>query len=766
PTSTGEAEEQETFSFEEFEEPSFKPSTQEETIEEGIAPPSPSVSAEEEAKDLEEIALDDLGGEEFSLGDFGAEFGILETEAKREEEPAINIPAGAAEVIAAVAEEEEFTLSEEEFERFKQALATLPLNLKRAIEEVIGGNKASDADQIKLIRYLLSGERINTIAAFTGKLLGTTLRVPKGYEKRTGLAYEEERESLAYILKERVFPLVRMVVATALASTLVFYLAYLYIYRPLHARSLFQKGYELIKEGRYREGNAYFDNAYQIWADKKWFFRYADLFIQKKEYKLAAEKYEKLLKQYADYPHPRTGVWTERKKDSFFDQGILSYAEMESRLVQNYEKAEQLLKQLLDVKMYHWEGLLALGDNYMRWAEEVPDKYQQARITFGTLLQHYGDKDPILFRFLELFILTDEEVEVNRLKDYFQSKKKLEVDVLRYALLGGYLLDKGNLEDAQSVLMRAYQANPKVADVHYQLARYFNRLGKARDERIALDKAIELYKAQETLSRKELWKLIDTFRRDGDYRYHRREVLDSEKAYLEGIRRYEEALANRILNKNRELAKLYVGLGDLYFYEGQRFSEAMQQYRKAEDSLYSDPGMSYRIGYIYYLDGRYEQAILEFLKAEASFPSNPNVLFSLANAMFQRNNYFASSGYYQYLIEKLRSDRDKIRHFEPHVKPEDRALVLNLMKAYNNFGVALYRLSERTRNQELISQALVYFTESVELFENFVRDRETQVRGETKNLAYLNMRKIMNPRLSGNLEIYPSIPYDLRYLEF
>ncbi|MFQ3621452.1 MAG: hypothetical protein SNJ78_10985, partial [Spirochaetales bacterium] len=45
PVEVGEAEEQETFSFEEFEEPSFKPSTQEETIEEGIAPPSPSVSA-------------------------------------------------------------------------------------------------------------------------------------------------------------------------------------------------------------------------------------------------------------------------------------------------------------------------------------------------------------------------------------------------------------------------------------------------------------------------------------------------------------------------------------------------------------------------------------------------------------------------------------------------------------------------------------------------------------------------------------------------
>ena len=722
-----------------------------------------------EAGDLEEISVDELGGEEFSLGDFGAEFGILEAEEEKEEEPSINIPAGAAEVIAAVAEEEEFSLSDEEFEEFKKLLSDLPLNLRRAIEEVIGGNKASDEDQIKLIRYLLAGEKLTTIASFTGKLLGRPLKVPKGYEKRTGLAYEAEKETLAYVLREKILPIVRLALASALATAVLFYGAYSYIYRPLYARSLFRQGYALIEEDRYREGNGYFDRAYRIWGDKEWYFRYADLFVKKKQYALAQAKYEELLAQYADYIHPRTKIWTERRKDSYFERGILAYGDLESRVLENYEKAEKILKKLLQVDLYHWKGLLSLGDNYIRWAEIDPEKYQDARKTFGTLLQRYGDKDTILFRFLELFILTDEFEEVNRLKEYFEKKEKLEIDVERYAMLGGYLIDKGKMEDVQNILGRAIKGNPQAAEVHYQFARLFRATGKARDERIALDRTLSLYQEKETqagLTRKELWKLIDTFRRDGEYRLTRGEVLDAERSFQEGIRRYEDALKTGLLKANPTLGLLYVGLGNLYYYEGMKFQEALDQYTKAEASFIQDPEVSYRKGYIQYSFGNYEQAIFEFLKTESRYPEDRNVLFALATALYQRNNYAAASGYYRYLVEKLTSDRSKIRFLEPHIKPEDSALVLNLMKTYNNLGVTLKRLGDRTRRPDLSSEALVYLTDAIELYENYSRDRETKVRGETKNLAYLNMRKILNPASPYDLQIYSSIPLDLRNQEF
>lgn len=778
-------------SFEEFEMPEFPALEEEAVSKEGEGPPEeteeeefpftpPSIEAqqgeeaekeeaEKEAGELEEITVDELGGEEFSLGDFGAEFGILEEEEKKEEEPAINIPAGAAEVIAAVAEEEEFSLSDEEFEGFKKILSNFPLNLRRAIEEVIGGNKASDEDQIKLIRYILAGENLSTIASFTGKLLGRPLKVPKGYEKRTGLAYEAEKETLAYVLREKILPLIRLALASAFATAVLFYGAYLYIYRPLYARSLFRQGYALIEADRYREGNEYFDRGYRIWANKEWYFRYADLFVKKKQFTLAQAKYEELLSQYADYIHPRTGIWTERKKDSYFERGVLAYGDLESRVLENYEKAERILKKLLQVDLYHWKGLLLLGENYIRWAEVDPQKYQDARKTFGTLLQRYGDKDTILFRFLELFILTDEVEEVNRLKEHFEKKEKVEIDVERYAMLGGYLIDKGKREDVQNILSRAMKANPQVAEVHYQFARLFRATGKARDERIALDRTLSLYQEkekQEGLTRKELWKLIDTYRRDGEYRLERREVLDAERSFQEGIWRYEDAVATGLLKANATLGLLYVGLGNLYYYEGQKFQEALAQYTKAEASFIQDPEVSYRKGYIQYLLGEYEKAIFEFLKTESTHPEDQNVLFALATALYQRNNYAAATGYYRYLVEKLTLDRSKIRILEPHIKPEDRALVLNLMKTYNNLGVTLKRLADRTRKPDLTSEALVYLTDAIELYENYSRDRETKVRGETKNLAYLNMRKVLNPSLPYDLQIYSSIPIDLRNQEF
>ncbi|MBP7494384.1 MAG: tetratricopeptide repeat protein [Spirochaetales bacterium] len=735
-------------------------------------PPEPAeeepVGKEEKGgSELEEISLDNLGGDEFSLGDFGTEFGIVEgVEKAGEEEPAINIPTGAAEVIAAATEGEVFSLTDEQFETFKQALSNLPLNLRRAIEEVIGGNKASDEDQIKLIRYLLSNENILTVASFTGRLLGKPIQVPKGYEKRTGLAYEAEKETFAYFFQERVFPILRLVLATTLAALVLAYAGYQFIYRPLYARSLFRHGYALVEAEKYREGNEYFNRAYRVWPDKEWYFRYADLFIRKKQYALAENKYEELLAWYADYVESKTKLRMERKKDSYFRRALLAYADLESRILENYEKAEGILKRLLTVDMYHWEGLLSLGDNYMRWAEYDPAKYEEARKTYGILLQKYGEKDTILFRFLEYFIRVDEFEEVIRLKEYFEKKKKLELDVYRYAELGGYLIDKGRTEDVQQILLRAYKADPTNPDVHYQLARFFRIMEKPLDERIALDQSLKLYLEKESLSRKELWRLIDTYRRDGEYRLARGEVLEAERSFKEGIRLYEEAVEQRVLSKDSTLGKLYVGLGDLYYYEGSEFDQAFNQYEKAEASFIQDPAVSYRKGYIRYFQRDYEGAIREFLKTEERYPDHRNVLFALGNALYLRNDFFAAEGYYTYLLGKLQEDREKIRFLEPEVKPDDRNLVLNLMKVYNNLGVTLQKLSERTRNAEQAARVLAYLTESIEIYENYSRDQETRVRSETKNLAYLNMRKILYPALDYDLQIYISIPLDLRNQEF
>jgi tetratricopeptide (TPR) repeat protein len=721
----------------------------------------------ESASEVEDLSSDDFSSDEFSLGDFGAEFGLMGEEkgpppAEDERQPEINMPSGASEVIAAAAEGEGFSLSDEDFGRLQKALAYLPLNIKIAVEQIIGEKKASDEDQIKLIRLLVRGESVKAVAAFAGKLIGRTLPIPKGYEKRTGLEFEAEKQTFAYVFRETVLPILKVVTSVLAALALLFFLGYQFVYKPVYAGSLFRRGYALIEQDKYREGNDLFKRAYSIWSDKEWYLTYAALFTEKRQYRYARDKYKELLSFYKDYPHPKSGIRTEPKKDKYFKRAILAYALLESKTLENFEEAEKLLKTLLFDEMYDFEGLLESGDNYMRWGEFVPAKYEEARKTFGVMQERFGLRDEIMFRFLEYFIKTDNYREVLRLKTMFEENKKLKIDVPRYAEMGGYFLDRNEPDEVGTILMRAMAADPRIPDVHYHLARLYKIKDSRRDERIALDNVLLLYGGARPIDRIGLRRYVDTFNRAGELRYKQKEVLEAEKLYKQGIDLYEDALQKRILKNDPVLGRLYVNLGDLYFYAGGDFDEAFIQFQKAETSGVRDPEVNYKKGYIRFRKQDYREALAEFSKTEEHFPANRNLLFAMGNTHFARNNYFAAEGYYSYLLDKLQSDRRAIRTLRPRERDEDRAVVLNTMKLYNNLGVVLHLLGERTRDTEKSSTALVYLTDSSEIYENYSRDPETMVRGDTKNLAHLNMRGILYPRPNYELQIYNAVPLDLK----
>jgi hypothetical protein len=61
----------------------------------------------------------------------------------------------------------------------------------------------------------------------------------------------------------------------------------------------------------------------------------------------------------------------------------------------------------------------------------------------------------------------------------------------------------------------------------------------------------------------------------------------------------------------------------------------------------------------------------------------------------------------------------------------------------------------------MTSRSAYYLTRSSELYENFHRDQQSLARSPSKNLAYLNMRAILQPRLGLDMQSYPAIPQDL-----
>jgi tetratricopeptide (TPR) repeat protein len=696
---------------------------------------------------------EDFEIDEFSLGDFGAEFGIdddtsAEVEPEDHDNPANELPESPAEEFAE-AGLDEYSISSESFSRIKKTLGALPLNLKIAVEEQIAGGGGSP-DQVKLLlRQLAEGAPIGEIAAATGKIAGKKIKLPEGYEKRSGYIFEEERNSFSYRFAHNVIPILKVVLITLASAGVVGFLAYRFIYRPIHARNLYAAGYENLTEENYSRAENYFDRAVSVLPRQGWFFRYAEGYTEKDEYILAEEKYEEIL---ARYP-------SERK-------GYLDFAEFESETLANYERAESILNRWLEDELYDYDALLLAGDNYMEWGKEDPSRYENARQSYVTLLRRYGERDELLFRMLSYFIAVDNYDEVVRLKTLFQSDPGVDVEPLIYARLGGYLLAKGDIQEVRDILVRALRQDERLPEIHYNLAKYYRVMKDPLEEEKALKNTRSLLLAVNPLPADRTRILVDTYGRLGEVYFDRREYQKSQENLSEAVSRYERALEADLFGRDPRFGSFYTLLGDIRYYAFGEFDAAFDLYNVAESHGYIDPEMNYKRGVIHYKNNRYREGLTEFSIAEEELWNNRNILYAFGNTMYRLGNYYPAQGYYEALLDDLQTQKRRTENLFPEEDERHDALLINIYKVQNNLGITMIKLGDQFSNPSYRAEGLAVLTESSENYDNYARDRDTMVRSRTKNLAYLNQRNAILPQSDFDLEIYGDLPLDSEELYF
>ncbi len=703
------------------------------------APVSPD--EEEEIPGSEEI-------DEFDLGDIGfdlEEGGEGEEVSEEDLNPATDVSAGATIPVGA----EDFELSDEDFEAVVRTLDELPRNLKIAVEELIGERGLSGENLKKLLNMLVAGENAKTIASFVSKQLGRRIEVPKQYEKKTGAEFEEEKESFAYIFRHTILPVMKVVTAGAAVLALLGFLGYRFVYRPIHARMLYAQGYEEVQEDNYITGNDYFDRATDKWVVKNWFYKYADAFKDKNQYYLAEEKYDQLLTRFP----------LDKK-------GILDYASLESEVLSDYPKAEQLLRRYLDEELYDYEAMLLLGDNYMRWADETPSRYENARETYAVLLEKHGGQPEILFRMLRYFIRTDNMQEVQRLKDQLQANEGLKVNPHVYAELGGYLLDNNRFEEVDEILFRAMDVDETVPEIHYQLSRYFHQIDEYGEEKKALNKTLDYLKTAKPYSKRQLAMLIDSHNKLGELHYRDDMFLDAEQEFQKAKQLYEDARERKIIGVDRQFGEIYANLGDLYYYVSNNYETAEVLYSQAEQNLYNTPEISYKKGFIRYIQNDYEAALLNFYESAEPYSENKNLMYATANTLHQRGAYFAAQGYYNHLLDVLEKEVENIPFLMPEEQDEHLSLLEYQTKVYNNLGVTLIMLNMRNGDGRKFSEGLRYLARSTEYADILSRDPELMERTPSVQLAYLNTRSVLYPDAVNELQIYDEIPKDMDELFF
>ncbi len=737
---------------------------EEKPIEGGI--PEEEMGFGDEFEEGIEGGEEDFVLDEFSLPDFGDE----EEEEKKEGIPGLDetlkglgpelgeeiVPSELVEGEEAEEGEgeEEIKITEEQFGRFKKTLNSLPINLKVAVEELITSGKAKGEKLKRLINILVAGASAKEIARLVSDITGKKIKIPRAYEKKAGIQFEEERKSFAYAFRENILPVAISVFLTLAILGVFSFLGYWFVYRPVHAISLYKKGYAYIEKDEYRDANKNFDAARKIWNLKSWYYKYAEGYIEKDQYLLAEEKYEQLKR---NFPGDK--------------KGLLSYARLESKYLANYEKADTLLNEILDKDNADYDALLAKGDNFMEWAKEDPAKYEKARFNYALILQNYGDVREVLFRMLRYFVRTDQEVEAERLFKILDSDKKGKVDPEAYAELAGYFIDKGRhdskkLELVPDILDRAMDEKMDMPEIHYQWARFYREVEKPSEEMKALNYVLYLLKDKTPLSADILKMKVDSYNRLGEIYYRKKEIINAEENFQRAVNLAENSLKRRILKPNKMFGSAFNNLGNIYYYVDNDLNKARIFFNKALENKYVTPALNYKLGYIDYAQKRYKDALLKFASVGVDLPRNWNVLFAMSNTLYLREDYSGAQGYYLDLLEKLENKRDKIQFLQPQTNPDHLALIKYFIRVYNNLGVTLYRLSLQTGDRKKFSEGLVNLTHSAEYYDILTRNQITMERSAAKGLSYLNMNGLLHPNLKYEPQIYWRIPKDPSQLNF
>ncbi|MDR2802736.1 MAG: tetratricopeptide repeat protein [Treponema sp.] len=659
---------------------------------------------------------------------------------------------------------EAISLTDEQLQQLLETIASYPLNLRIACEKIIVEEIVEPALLSQFIKLLIRGGNAREAAALAGKIQKTKISLPKSY--KTGEELEAEQASFAYIFVNKIFPVLRFSMVVAALAASVAYLSYEFIYKPIRASMIYKNGYERITEGEFGLGNRRFEEAFRIHRDKKWFYRYAELFRDERQYLYAEEKYDELL---FFYPQDK--------------KGALDYAAMESEYLRNYEKADRLVRtNILDYKFDDREGLLALGDINLAWGEYEPARYEEARLAYAKLLATYGQTDPIMERMLLYFIRTDKLGEVIPLQNHFMKQPKSKIAAATLAELGGYLLDKRfevvkgvpdehieEIEGIRDVLLRAGKQDFSLPEVHYHLARYYNNYGATLEERYTLETAASAFDAAKIESPKRTRYRVDTQRRLARLLMADREFLSAEEALAKGVNIMEDAIERRVTQSMPEFGELYAYLGDLsYFAKSGDMREAVNFYINAEKTGWSPPEMQYRLGSAYYRLGEYAPAMNRFFNVSMETPYNRRLLNALGNASYMRSDYFAAEGYFKRLINMLESDRNRFPILVPHERPEHREIVERMMVARNNLGVTYNALAARTGNPAYRASALGEFAESARAWDTLERNPQTMIRAGITDAAipgaslpYLNIQNTLYPAQGNEGLLFMQIDKDL-----
>ncbi len=371
--------------------------------------------------------------DEFQLGDFESQFGIT---ADDHTDAELLNPAQA--LALNTVSYKSFSLSDSEFVTVQSALLRLPLNLRLAIEELIGEKEVALDDLEKVIRLLSAQTPARSLALVVGKILGRKIVIPAGFEKGSGAALEARRGTLWYNLQTVMLPVLRVSALITLAAAVLVLLGWNFLLKPYKANELYDRGLVAVRQYDAVLADELFAQARYYWPVQDRFFQYAEAYQDTGNYDRARRKYLELLqpsvKVYRDEDKPlleeRFGkplaalpeglegqaladrlVEKKAAADAYYayvakllsvdtatsdfenlipgevhfgnpdTKGLLDYSRFETEFgfdgrqrEAHFRRADLVLKPLLSQSPGHKAGLLRKADNFLAWSQALSSR--------------------------------------------------------------------------------------------------------------------------------------------------------------------------------------------------------------------------------------------------------------------------------------------------------------------------------------------------------------------------------------------------------
>ena len=652
------------------------------------------------------------------------------------------------------------SLTDVEYERFKKNLANYPLNLRIALEDFIARDEFTDDAVFEIIEKVLKKTSARQLATQLEKILDVSINIPRDFERRSFAEYEAYKQSFQYQLKNRIIPAAVFAVVLAFVCFGLFKAGVHFIYKPVMANIHYKQGYTLLEANEFPQSEQEFLEAVSYKPVKKWFFKYALGYRERKQYERAGQMYKRIL---AYFNHDK--------------QAGLDYAEMELYDRANYERAEEIVRrEVLDYHINDAGGILLLGDIFLEWAEEDPSKYELAKEQYLDLIQRYGNDNVYLSRMLRYNIRTDKLREVLAYKNMLYVSKQDRQNLKRlgasdWTELSAYLLEKlygalskndeylrSSIEDVLALLNLAIKADPSNPVARYNLAIYFIQNGNIEQAKVELERSLSLFESVQVRNKKNVYREINATRVLGELYAGNREYLKAQTVYTRGINLYNEEHESAGLEGDSNTGKLFADMGDLDYFISGEMDDALYNYEKSIEIKNDTPSLNFRVGAIYYNKKNYDRALSSFIKVCESEPHDPNILLSLGNVLSLRGDNFAAESCYSDLLRILDNSRERQRLLLPQDDDDDFEIVDLYLKASNNLGVTLYRLANQTGNSNMNAQAMVRLSDSMRAWDALTRNPDTMIRLDGSNLAAQNSRYITHPHPDFEPAIYTDIP--------